>query len=86
MLTTQQIAQDLHLSRATVRNYFHQGTIPAIYVGGQWLVEETDYQTFKNSKKSAPAIDYGLIEPRSARALAARRGARTRELARKKKA
>ena len=71
-LTAAQVADDLHLSTATVIDYLRAGHIRGGFQpipNGRWLVDIAEYEQWKAERVAA--VDPHRIEPRSARSRAA---------------
>jgi len=71
-MTTQQVADELKLTRTTITNYLRTGQIPGGFQpvpGGRWLVDEDTYRAWRAERRAA--VDPYRIEPRSARSRAA---------------
>lgn len=49
MLTTDEVAADLHCKPETVTRWLCRGEIPAIKVGRRWLIDEDAFRTWKKS-------------------------------------
>lgn len=52
--TPEEIAERLKLSKGTVYGLLRAGELPAIKIGSQWRVSESDLDAFLRRKKSGP--------------------------------
>ena len=48
LLTTQEVADHLGLTRRTIYTYIQKKTLPAVKIGKEWRVKESDLQAFVN--------------------------------------
>lgn len=81
MLTVRDIAGDLRLATATVSQKLKSGDIPggSRTFGGPWRVDPPTYHAWKRGLATRRVDrDEGLLEPRSPRSAAAKKGAQTR--------
>jgi excisionase family DNA binding protein len=54
LLTTQQVADKLNLSRVRITQLIHEQVIPATKYGGAYLVEEKDLDNLVWNRKPGP--------------------------------
>ena len=51
LLTIDDVAQKLNLSKRTIYKYVYEGTLPAIKLGNKWQFREQDIEDFIASAK-----------------------------------
>jgi len=51
MLTLNDVAEDLRITRRTLYRWIEQGKFPAIKIDGIWRVDEEDFQKFKEAAR-----------------------------------
>ncbi len=48
LLTTQEVADHLGLTRRTIYTYIQKKTLPAVKIGKEWRVKKTELEAFIN--------------------------------------
>jgi excisionase family DNA binding protein len=56
LLTTEEVAERLHLHRKTVETYLRAGYIKALKVGRNWRVPEVELESFVTQKMGATQL------------------------------
>ena len=53
MLSTQDIADELHVSTKTVRRWIIDGDLPALDLGSVYRIDPADYEAWKKSRETS---------------------------------